>query len=94
VGPFELRYTHPRSGADVEIRKAVRVPRDRPFDLRTGERLPLVCWGVMPSGMLRIRCSAFARERAEVLSASEASWPLARACRHVTGHRSLPFAKP
>jgi hypothetical protein len=48
-----FRYTHPRTGADVEIRQAVRVPRDRPFDLTSGVRLELVCWGVMPSGMLR-----------------------------------------
>jgi ketosteroid isomerase-like protein len=26
---------------------------DRSFDLTIGERLELVCWGVMPSGMLR-----------------------------------------
>ena len=50
---LEFRYTHPRTGADVEIRQAVRVPRDLPFALRIGERVPLVCWGVMPSGMLR-----------------------------------------
>ena len=48
-----FRYTHPRTGAAVEIRQAVRVPRDRPFDLKIGERLELVCWGVMPSGLLR-----------------------------------------
>ena len=39
--------------ADVEIRQAVRVPRDLPFDVRIGERHEMVCWGVMPSGMLR-----------------------------------------
>jgi hypothetical protein len=54
---LELRYKHPRTGADMEIRQAVRVPRDLPFDLRIGERvglvIGLVCWGVMPSGMLR-----------------------------------------
>jgi hypothetical protein len=38
---------------DMEIRQAVRVPRDLPFDLTIGARLALVCWGVMPSGMLR-----------------------------------------
>ena len=48
-----FRYTHPRAGADVEVRQAVRVPRDLPFDLTIGARLELVCWGVMPSGMLR-----------------------------------------
>ena len=50
---LEFRYTHPRTGADVEIRQALRVPRDLPFNLRIGERVALVCWGVMPSGMLR-----------------------------------------
>jgi hypothetical protein len=51
---LSFRYTHPRSGADVEIRQAVRAPRDDlPFDLTIGARLALVCWGVMPSGMLR-----------------------------------------
>jgi hypothetical protein len=48
-----FRYTHPRTGADVDIRQAVRVPRDLPFGLRIGGRLALVCWGVMASGMLR-----------------------------------------
>jgi bifunctional non-homologous end joining protein LigD len=48
-----FRYRHPRSGADVEARQAVRVPRDLAFDLRIGSRLELICWGVMPSGMLR-----------------------------------------
>ena len=47
-----FRYTHPRTGADVEIRQAVRVPRDPPFDFTVGARLALMCWGVMPSGML------------------------------------------
>ena len=41
------------TGADVEIRQAVRVPRDLAFDLAIGERVNLLCWGVMPSGMLR-----------------------------------------
>ena len=48
-----FRYGHPRTGVDVEIRQAVRVPRDLPFDLTIGARVALVCWGVMPSGMLR-----------------------------------------
>ena len=48
-----FRYTHPRSGADVVIRQAVRVPRDLAFDVKIGKRHQLVCWGVMPSGMLR-----------------------------------------
>jgi hypothetical protein len=48
-----FRDTHPRTGADVETRQAVRVPRDLAFDLRIGERRELVCWGVMPAGLLR-----------------------------------------
>ena len=47
-----FRHTRLQTGTDVEIRQAVRVPRDLPFDLRIGERVGLVCWGVMPSGML------------------------------------------
>jgi hypothetical protein len=46
----EFGYTHPRTGTHLEVCQAVRVP---PFDLRIGERVELVCWGVMPSGMLR-----------------------------------------
>jgi hypothetical protein len=37
----------------VEIRQAVRVPRDRAFDLSIGEHVDVVCWGVMPREMLR-----------------------------------------
>jgi hypothetical protein len=48
-----FRYMHPRTGAAVEIRQAVRVPRERPFDLTIGEGLELVCWAVMPSGILQ-----------------------------------------
>ena len=40
---LEFRYTHPRTGADMEIRQAVRVPRDLPFALRIGEHVTLVC---------------------------------------------------
>ena len=36
-----------------EIRQAVRIRRDEPFSLSVGQRAELVCWGVMPSGMLR-----------------------------------------
>ena len=50
---LEFRYTHPRTGADVQTHQAVRVPRDLPFTRKIGQRVPLVCWGVMPSGMLR-----------------------------------------
>jgi hypothetical protein len=31
----------------------IRIRRDNTFTLRAGERAELVCWGVMPSGMLR-----------------------------------------
>jgi ATP-dependent DNA ligase len=37
-----FRYTHPRTGAEIEIRQAVRVSRDLPFDLKNGERAALV----------------------------------------------------
>ena len=50
---LELHYTHPRSGAMVEIQQAVRVPRDQSFELKIGAGGELMCWGVMPSGMLR-----------------------------------------
>jgi hypothetical protein len=39
-----FRYTHQRTGGEVEMRQAVRVPRDQPFDLRIGAHLVLVCW--------------------------------------------------
>ena len=38
----------------MEIRQRVRVRRDvEAFALPVGQRAELVCWGVMPSGMLR-----------------------------------------
>ena len=48
-----FRYTHPRTGAEVEIRQAVRVPRDLPFDLKIWRDRGAGVWSVMPSGMLR-----------------------------------------
>jgi ATP-dependent DNA ligase len=50
---LELRYAHPRGGAEVQIRQAVRIPHDQSFELCVGQRAEVVCWGVMPSGMLR-----------------------------------------
>ena len=50
-----FRYTHPRTGADVEDPPgSARAPGSslRPQDRRA---LALVCWGVMPSGMLGTR---------------------------------------
>jgi hypothetical protein len=38
-----FRYTHPRTGAEVEIRQAVPVSRDLPIGLTLGARLELVC---------------------------------------------------
>ena len=46
-------YTHLRDGKLIEIRQAIRIRRDELFILHAGERTELVCWGVMPSGMLR-----------------------------------------
>jgi len=31
----------------------VTVARHEPFELKAGKRASLVCWGVMPSGLLR-----------------------------------------
>ena len=50
---LELAYKHPRTGKRMQIRQAVRIARDQPFELKVGMRASLVCWGVMPSGMLR-----------------------------------------
>ncbi len=48
-----LAYEHPRSTQTVQIRQAVRIARAQPFALGIGGHAELVCWGVMPSGMLR-----------------------------------------
>ena len=50
---LEIAYTHPRDGKLVEIRQAVRIRRDEPFAFQAAQRAEVVCWGVMPSGMLR-----------------------------------------
>ena len=50
---LEMAYKHPRDGKLIQIRQAIRIRRDEPFTLHAGERAELVCWGVMPSGMLR-----------------------------------------
>ncbi len=50
---LELRYLHPRTGQPDLHRQAVRIRRDEPFELRTGAGAEVLCWGVMPSGMLR-----------------------------------------
>ena len=50
-----FRYMHPRTGVEIEIRQAVRVPRNVSFKLSIGERTELVCWGVMPRGCLQHR---------------------------------------
>ena len=50
---LELWYEHPRTHSRVEIRQTIRIARALPFDLRIGACAELVCWGVMPSGLLR-----------------------------------------
>jgi ATP-dependent DNA ligase len=50
---LELVYKHPRTGKPARIRQAVRIARHHPFELEVGARASVVCWGVMPSGMLR-----------------------------------------
>lgn len=41
-----LAYEHPRSKQTVQIRQALRIARDQPFELRTGGHAELVCWSV------------------------------------------------
>ena len=50
---LELAYKHPRTGKRTVIKQAVRVARQEPFELKVGLKAAVVCWGVMPSGMLR-----------------------------------------
>ena len=50
---LELAYKHPRTRQKIQIRQAVRIARQQPFELTIGARGSVVCWGVMPSGMLR-----------------------------------------
>ena len=50
---LELVYKHPRTGKTTQIRQAVRIARQQPFELKVGSSAAVVCWGVMPSGMLR-----------------------------------------
>ena len=50
---LELSYMHPRTGEPTHIRQVVRIARGEAFDLTPGAPAELVCWGVMPSGMLR-----------------------------------------
>jgi hypothetical protein len=50
---LHLTYKHLRTGKRVEIRQAVRIARQQPFELNVGARASVVCWGIMPSGMLR-----------------------------------------
>ena len=49
---MRLVYHHARTGALIENRQAIRVPREG-LELRMGARAEVLCWGVMPSGMLR-----------------------------------------
>jgi hypothetical protein len=53
-----FRYTHPRTGAATEIRQAVRVPRDLPFDLVIGERVDLVGQNPLTPPGGRVYCQA------------------------------------
>ena len=50
---LDIAYKHPRDGKLIQICQAIRIRRDEPFTLHPGDRADLVCWGVMPSGMLR-----------------------------------------
>jgi len=50
---LEFTYPHPRTAVLTAATQAVRISRDEPFELRADARAEVVCWGVMPSGMLR-----------------------------------------
>jgi len=50
---LELEYGHPRSGERLKIRQAVRISRQYLWYVKVGARASVVCWGVMPSGILR-----------------------------------------
>ena len=50
---LEFAYRHPRTRKRTQIHQAVRIARQQPFELKVGGRASVVCWGVMPSGMLR-----------------------------------------
>jgi hypothetical protein len=50
---LELAYKHPRTGKLIAIKQGVRIARQQPFELKVGALASVVCWGVMPSGMLR-----------------------------------------
>jgi hypothetical protein len=45
-----LSCTHPRTGAPIAIKQAVRVARSKPFELKAGAQAEVVYWRVMPSG--------------------------------------------
>jgi hypothetical protein len=47
------RSMNTRTGKRTQIRQAVRIARQQLFELKVGARGSLVCWGVMPSGLLR-----------------------------------------
>jgi len=50
---LELEYKHARTDKRTRIRQVVRIARHEPFELKVGAPASLVCWGIMPSGMLR-----------------------------------------
>jgi hypothetical protein len=47
------RYTHPRDEKLIQIRQAIRIRRNELLSLHAGARVEPICWGVMPSGVLR-----------------------------------------
>lgn len=53
AGMLALAYGQLGSKQTVQIWQAAPIARDQPFELRIGGHTELVCWGVMPSGMLR-----------------------------------------
>jgi hypothetical protein len=47
---LEMRYTHPRTGKRTVIKRAVRIVRQEPFELKVGTRAAVVCWESCPAG--------------------------------------------
>ena len=60
---LELRYFHPRTAVEVEIRQAVRVPRNLPVDLKIGERAGAGVLGRHAAGCCGIRYSERSGDR-------------------------------
>jgi hypothetical protein len=52
-----LEFTHPRTGTLTTARQAVRIARDQPSTLTSGQVAEVVCWGSCRADRSGIRCS-------------------------------------